>query len=206
MFTGLIEAQGRVKSLKSTSQHLHLILEHPFLNLEIGESIAVNGVCLTAMPLDEHTVAFDISSETLSKTYFEDLKLDEEVNLERAVQSNSRMGGHYVTGHIDMKAYVIGFEHQENYVKLSVGGFNPGQMLYLIPKGSITINGVSLTINSVLENGIELMLVPHTLECTSLKYVKPGQAVNIEFDYLTRIIAHQLQYFLQHNFNINSLK
>jgi riboflavin synthase len=206
MFTGIIEAVGQVLALDYIQQHMRLVLSNPFMDIQKGESIAVNGVCLTSISELKQDMIFDISSETLSKTFLGDLKVGDEVNLERALKTESRMGGHYVSGHVDTIAQVIGFEHEEKYVKLSIGGFTSEQMLYLIPKGSITLNGVSLTINHIQANHIELMLVPHTLECSALKYLKPGQHVNIEFDYMARVIAHQLQYFLQHNFNINSMK
>ena len=206
MFTGIIEALGKVQSIMQESMHMRLVLSLPFSDILAGESIAVNGVCLTAIPISAQDVAFDVSVETLSKTFLGQLKIGDEVNLERALKTDSRMGGHYVSGHVDMMAEVIYFEQQEKYVKLVIGGFSSEQMLYLMPKGSITINGVSLTINQVKDHHIELMLVPHTLECTSLKYLKPKHRVNIEFDYLTRVIAHQLQHFLQHNFNMNSIQ
>lgn len=199
MFTGLVEAKGKVIAIKDLGQHLQLQLQLPFDEIVSGESIAVEGVCLTAQPLKNHCVLFDLSKETLEKTCLSQVKVGQSLNLERALLTHARMGGHYVTGHVDKTAQVLGFEPCDNYVKLCIGGFSIEDMAYLLPKGSITINGVSLTINVVQENFIEIMLVPHTLAQTTLSELKPMQAVNVEFDYFTRIISHQLQHFLQHN-------
>lgn len=198
MFTGIVDAVGKI--LKKTMQGQHMLLEVsvPYTQVSAGESIALDGVCLTVIPIQDGIIKFDVSAETISKTYFRDLKEGSTINLERALTTNSRLGGHYVTGHVDTTAAVIDFEQHDNYVKLSLGGFNQHQMLYLIPKGSITVNGVSLTINTVDAEKIELMLVPHTLSNTTLHLLKSGDVVNIEFDYMTRIIAHQLKHLLSH--------
>lgn len=197
MFTGLVEAIGIILAKRVDGPHLELEIELPFSQIESGESIAVEGVCLTARPLIGAVVHFDLSQETLDKTCLANLEIGQSVNLERALLVSTRMGGHYVSGHVDKTAEVFGFEPCDNYVKLCIGGFSPEDKKYLLPKGSITINGVSLTINAVLDDVIEIMLVPHTLAQTTLSNLKLRQAVNVEFDYFTRIIAHQLQHFLQ---------
>jgi riboflavin synthase len=111
------------------------------------------------------------------------------------MHASDRFGGHYVSGHVDTVARVHSVNDIDNYIELVLTGFSPHSMLYLIPKGSITVDGVSLTINSVLNQNVKMMLVPHTLSHTSLRLVTVGQNVNIEFDYLTRVVAHQLQVF-----------
>jgi riboflavin synthase len=196
MFTGLIEAMGVVKENHAFPHGCRLILSVPFQNIVAGESIAVDGVCLTALDSGSEEVAFDVSTETLSKTHLSILKTGGLVNLERAMQVSSRLGGHYVSGHVDTTAQIISFEPIDSYVKLCVGGFSQKQKAFLITKGSITLNGVSLTINDVNDDQIELMLVPHTLQNTNLSKMQVGQVVNIEFDYMMRIIAHQLNCFL----------
>jgi riboflavin synthase len=204
MFTGIVDATGKILKITPMGDHMLIEVEVPYKRIQSGESIALDGVCLTAIPLENGHVQFDVSVETLSKTYFNKLHVDKHVNLERALKSNSRMGGHYVTGHVDTTAQVIDFEQCDNYVKLTIGGFNNHQMMYLMPKGSISINGVSLTINAVLSDKIELMLVPHTLSNTTLEKLQLGDVVNIEFDYMTRVVAHQLKYLLN-NFDLKAL-
>ena len=196
MFTGLIEAIGLVKENQALENGCRLILSVPFQDIVAGESIAVDGVCLTALESGSDIVAFDVSTESLSKTHLSFLKSGDVVNLERAMQVSSRLGGHYVSGHIDTTAQIISFEPIDSYVKLCVGGFSEKQKAFLITKGSITLNGVSLTINNVTDDHIELMLVPHTLQNTNLSKMQVGQVVNVEFDYMMRVIAHQLNCFL----------
>lgn len=192
MFTGLIEAVGIVKENHVSEHGARLIITVPFQDIIAGESIAVDGVCLTALENGENETSFDVSLETLNKTHLAHLKPLDYVNLERAMQVSSRLGGHYVSGHVDTTAQIISFEAIDTYVKLCVGGFSEKQKAFLITKGSITLNGVSLTINQVLDSHIELMLVPHTLQNTNFMNMQVGQVVNVEFDYMMRIIAHQL--------------
>lgn len=193
MFTGIIERQGKVIGNVRKEQGYYLKLESDFESLFIGESIAVNGVCLTLAALEEKLLAFDVSPETLAKTNLGRLESGNKVNLERAMQAHSRFGGHYVSGHVDTVAFVKEKKAINEYIELTLAGFQPQQMKFLLAKGSISVNGVSLTINAVIDDGIQLMLVPHTLSLTNLGDLYPGQQVNIEFDYLTRIVAHQLQ-------------
>jgi riboflavin synthase len=192
MFTGIIEAKAKVLANHITETGQRLIIDLPFSKLTLGESIAVNGVCLTYIGQN----AFDVSSETLNKTNLKNLTIDEEVNLERALMSHSRMGGHYVSGHVDTSARVLAFESEGEYVKLNVGGFLTEHMPFLITKGSITLNGVSLTINHVNQTQIELMLVPHTIQQTTFAKLSIQQLLNVEFDYMTRVISHQVQLLL----------
>lgn len=196
MFTGLIEAVGVVKENQVLSNGCRLTISVPFQDVIAGESIAVDGVCLTALEQGANQASFDVSIETLSKTHLINLKPGDQVNLERAMHVSSRLGGHYVSGHVDTTAKIISFEPIDSYVKMCVGGFSEKQNAFLITKGSITLNGVSLTINQVIDNHIELMLVPHTLQNTNFANMQVGQVVNVEFDYMMRIIAHQLDCFL----------
>lgn len=195
MFTGLIEKKGLVKAVCYAENACRLSIAVDFETLQSGESIAVNGVCLTSLSTSSTALEFDVSAETLRLTALGDLSVGDEVNLERAMLASSRFGGHYVSGHVDTTAIVQGIDVMGEYTQIELSGFNPEAMLYLIPKGSITVSGVSLTINSVVKQGIQFMLVPHTLGHTTLGLLKLGQRVNIEFDYLTQIIAHQLQLF-----------
>lgn len=193
MFTGIIEAMGEVLSNQNHHGANRLVISSDFEHLQIGESIAVNGVCLTLLPSEAKQLSFDVSPETLDCTTLANLTPGSAVNLERAMLASTRFGGHYVSGHVDAIAQVHDIKHINEFVEFEIGQFDVKAMLYLIPKGSITVEGVSLTINEVSEQRIKLMLVPHTLAETTLGFLKIGQWVNIEFDYLTRIVAHQLE-------------
>lgn len=192
MFTGLVEKKGIVVSNKSTANGKQLAIAADFCDLESGESIAINGVCLTRLPVTD-SLLFDVSPETLAITSLGELEPGDFVNLERAMVVGARLGGHYVTGHVDCTACISSLNQVDDFLEVSIGGFEKTDFKYLIPKGSITIDGVSLTINSVRNDCIGLMLVPHTLDNTTLKELTVGRKVNVEFDYLARIVAHQLQ-------------
>ena len=193
MFTGLVEAQGRVLEQSVADAGTRLIIESSFDDLVLGESIAVNGVCLTVLStLNSGRLAFDVSPETLSLTNLGQLRVGAAVNLERAMQVGSRFGGHYVMGHIDTTAYLQSAIQVGDYMEWIVEGFSQHDLRYLLPKGSITLDGVSLTINAVEQQSIRIMLVPHTLSHTHFGEACIGQCLNVEFDYLTRIVAHQL--------------
>lgn len=194
MFTGLIEQQGEVvANIKGTVSN-RLLIRAPFDDLEPGESIAVNGVCLTWVPQNDSQLAFDVSPETLKLTTLGTLKTGNSVNIERALLATSRLGGHYVSGHVDTTACLMSLIPIDDYIEMTVGAFLMPAEQYLLPKGSITLNGVSLTINEVAEDCIKVMLVPHTLAVTMLGQLQVGQRMNVEFDYLTRIVAHQLEF------------
>lgn len=196
MFTGLIETTGQVIANQSHGLANRLIISTTLNQLDIGESISVNGVCLTLLPNESSNLLhFDVSPETLKLTTLGALCEGQVVNLERAMLASARFGGHYVSGHVDTTAKIHSVQTVGDYVQLEISGFDQQAGLYLIPKGSITVDGVSLTINAVMNQGVQLMLVPHTLLNTSLNVLEVGQRVNIEFDYFTRIVAHQLQLF-----------
>ena len=144
---------------------LYGIFSSSFEQLEVGESIAVNGVCLTLLPSETAGVLhFDVSPETLTLTTLGTLVIGSLVNLERAMLVSARFGGHYVSGHVDTTAQVQSIQSLGEYLQLELTGCNQQAKLYLIPKGSITVEGVSLTINKVVNQTIELMLVPHTFQ------------------------------------------
>lgn len=193
MFTGIIEKKGIVLSNLHQNNANRLCLLAPFEELQIGESIAVNGVCLTLLSFTEGNLNFDLSPETLSRTTLKHLTSKDEVNLERAMLASTRFGGHYVSGHVDAIAEVNSIKNINGFIEIVLGGFEAKSMLYLIPKGSITVEGVSLTINEVLHQSIKLLLIPHTLLNTTFSSLKPGSKLNIEFDYLARVVAHQLE-------------
>ena len=193
MFTGLVETKGVVISNTPVAQGIRLCLEVGLAGLQSGESIAINGVCLTLLPQTNDVLSFDLSPETLKLTTLHELCPGNCVNIERAMSVTTRFGGHYVSGHVDTTAVLKSVTPMGPYAELVIGDFAAPADLYLLPKGSITIDGVSLTINTVSEQGITVMLIPHTLQTTTLGAMQMGQRVNVEFDYLTRIVAHQVR-------------
>jgi riboflavin synthase len=193
MFTGIIEKQARVVANLTTENGRRLIINAAFANLEIGESIAVNGVCLTLIAVAADNLHFEVSPETLELTNLASLAWDEMVNLERAMLATSRFGGHYVSGHVDGLAEVAAIHALGEFSQVELAGFDMRARYYLMDKGSISVDGVSLTINNVLNQSINLMLIPQTLTHTTLGRLKIGQKVNIEFDYLAKMVANMLK-------------
>ncbi|ATW01627.1 hypothetical protein CCU22_00020 [Candidatus Legionella polyplacis] len=194
MFTGIIESRGRVVCNIIKKYTRRLIIKSKFDDLCVGESISVNGVCLTLFSRKkEGFLIFDVSPETLYCTTLKKLKVGDIVNLERAMSASGRFGGHYLTGHIDAVAIVKKKNIFENCVELMIGDFSSSFLPYVFIKGSIALDGVSLTINNIVDGNIKLMLIPHTLKVTTINYFKLGQYLNVEFDYLTRIVLHQLK-------------
>ncbi|MBA3537907.1 MAG: riboflavin synthase [Tatlockia sp.] len=193
MFTGIVDAQGEVLINRSGQIANRLEIKTEYQQLSIGESISVNGVCLTLVSESKDRLIFDVSPETLHLTNLGQLKTGDKVNLERAMLATARFGGHYVSGHVDTTACLKAKSILGDYVEMIVSDFAMAASLYLLPKGSISLDGVSLTINAVSDGDIKLMLVPHTLAQTTLGHLEIGKRLNVEFDYLTRIVAHQLQ-------------
>ena len=200
MFTGIVDHAGTLSAMATTSKGLRFTIDTQFEDLQLGESITVDGVCLTVTDCSEHTFSCDISPETLQRTRFHTYQPGSLVNLERSLQLGDRLGGHYVTGHVDQTALIKNIIQHDDYIEMHIAGFDLTHAAYLIPKGSITINGVSLTINNIIASPLEiqLMLIPHTLAMTNLKQCKVNDIVNIEFDYYAKTIAHQVALYLQH--------
>lgn len=193
MFTGLIEQQGDVIINTAFDVANRLLIRAEFDQLQTGESIAVNGVCLTLLPDHSQGLAFDVSPETLKLTNLGQLKSGHRVNLERAMLPTTRFGGHYVSGHVDTTASLQSVTPMDDYIEMIIGGFAACDTIYLLPKGSVTLDGVSLTINALTDGCISVLLVPHTIAHTTLGQRCVGDRLNVEFDYLTRIVAHQLK-------------
>lgn len=196
MFTGLIEKRGEVLANIGGEVANRLVIRAQYEQLQTGESIAINGTCLTLLPNCTQQLEFDVSPETLKLTTLGTLRTGDFVNIERAMLATSRFGGHYVSGHIDTTACILSATQVDEYLEMTIGEFAVPADMYLLPKGSITLDGVSLTINTVVDGCIKVMLVPHTLAMTTLDQLQVGQRLNVEFDYLTRIVAHQLQSML----------
>jgi riboflavin synthase len=189
MFTGIIEETGTVSdfSEQDAAYRLKLNASRVLEGLEMGDSIAVNGCCLTAIEFDKECVSFDLLQESVRLTSFQTIKAGDPVNLERSLRFNGKIGGHFVTGHIDATGKVTHAERRGKDLYLRIEP--PADFLkYLVYKGSIAIDGVSLTVAEVDETGFAVWLIPHTLEVTNLHAKVPGSLVNLEFDLLAKTL------------------
>ena len=190
MFTGIVEGVGVVQSLKEQEESWLLQLDLPFADgdgLEAGASLAVNGCCLT-MKEDGSTVgSFDLLEETLKRTNLGNLKVGDRVNLERSLAANGRLGGHFVTGHVDGPGLIEIFEERGKNLYLQVR-VEEQNAKYLVDKGCIAVDGCSLTVCEVTDQSFAVWLIPHTLDQTNLKGRKPGDTLNLEFDLLAKYV------------------
>ncbi len=189
MFTGIIEEKGQVKSRTARAGYDELVINcvEVLADLSVGHSIAVNGVCLTAVKIDNEHFSAQVISETLEKSNLGALEPGATVNLERAMGITDRFHGHIVQGHVETVGVVTDIHNQAGEVRMSIAidGF---WMRYCIPKGSITLDGISLTIASIDKTTITVALIPHTLQLTSLGDKQVGDQINIETDLLARYI------------------
>jgi riboflavin synthase len=188
MFTGIIEACGEVKTVEAVAAGVRLTLAIPFAGeLGIGESVAVNGCCLTVTAIDGVAVVFDLLAETCRVTNLGALKEGSLVNLERALRADDRMSGHFVQGHVDCTSAILELESvgQDHRLRVSL----PERFSrYLIHKGSICVDGMSLTAAEVDDDSFTIWLIPHTMAVTNLKTRQAGQGVNLEFDMLAKYV------------------
>lgn len=194
MFTGIIEELGRVKAIEQQADAVRLTIEGPIAVSDVkrGDSIAVSGTCLTAVEFDESTFTADVMKETLDRTSLSELKVGDAVNLERAMTAATRFGGHVVQGHVDGVGKIISREPSENWEWLRVS--IPAELMkYIVLKGSITIDGVSLTVNEVGDDFIGLSLIPETLALTTLGSKPVGAKVNVEADVMAKHIERLLE-------------
>jgi riboflavin synthase len=187
MFTGIIEEVGRV----AAAGGLRLEVACGFDDLAIGDSIAVNGVCLTVMELEGGSFAAELSEETLARTSLGTLTGGSPVNLERPVPVGGRLGGHVVQGHVDGTGTVAALDAQEGSVLMWIEAPRALQR-YLVEKGSVAVDGVSLTVAGVRGDAFSVALIPHTLTATTLQSKAPGDAVNLEVDILAKYVESLL--------------
>jgi riboflavin synthase len=188
MFTGLIEQVGTIGGLERRDDGLSIRIECALSPYTLGESIAVNGTCLTVKSCSEAHFDADASLETLDKTNLGELREGDRVHLERAMALGDRLGGHLVTGHIDGVGTMAERAPEGDYVRVSFEV--PNRLApFLAPKGSIAVNGVSLTINGVSGARFDVMLVPYTLDHTTFGQMQPAQPVNLEVDILAKYVA-----------------
>ena len=194
MFTGIIEELGRVKAIERKADAVRLTIEGPIAVSDVkrGDSIAVSGTCLTAVEFDSTSFTADVMKETLDRTSLSELKVGDAVNLERAMTAATRFGGHVVQGHVDGVGKIISREPSDNWEWLRVS-IPPELMKYIVLKGSITIDGVSLTVNEVGDDFIGLSLIPETLALTTLGSKQVGAKVNVEADVMAKHIERLLE-------------
>ncbi|MEA3211522.1 MAG: riboflavin synthase [Chthoniobacter sp.] len=196
MFTGLVETTGAVVALESAGGNARLLLSAPVIAPEVrlGDSVAVNGCCLTAVAQTSETLAFDLLRETLERTSLRAAQPGALVNLERALTADARLGGHFVQGHVDCASEILAFEPRGADHRLEIA-LPPEFAQYVACKGSIAIDGISLTVAEVHERSFAVWLIPHTLAVTNLRARRAGEKVNLEFDllakYVERILANR---------------
>jgi riboflavin synthase len=192
VFTGLVAGVGSLRSRERRGPGYRLVVGSAGLEgfeaLSVGESIAVNGACLTVVAKSAESFEADISLETAEKTTLGALPLGAELNLERALRVGDRLGGHMVSGHVDGVGQVQGVEHVGEAWSLRVA-FPDELRRFVAPKGSITLDGVSLTVNEVADSQLGVMLIPHTREVTSLKRLRVGSRLNVEVDLIARYLV-----------------
>ncbi len=206
MFTGIIETTGRIKNFGSRGNYRLLTIRpaNAFEKIELGESIAVDGCCLTVTAFDAESFTVEASQESQAHTIIEKYSVGTRVNLERAMLPTSRLGGHFVTGHIDGigkivesravgESQVIGIEYDMRFAP------------YLAAKGSIAINGISLTVNEIEDNKFRINIIPHTFKNTTVEEWKTGEKINLEFDIIGKYIVRQLSAKTKQDITIEKL-
>ncbi|MCD8158524.1 MAG: riboflavin synthase [Clostridiales bacterium] len=194
MFTGLIETVGRVVSVKSGRDFARFEIEAPDIidDVKIGDSIAVNGLCLTAVELNGDCFQADVMAESLRRSSLGRLKAGSRVNLERALAANGRLGGHIVSGHIDGTGEILGLAKEGIATVVTIGA-DRELIYYIVEKGSIAIDGISLTVKSVGESSFTVGIIPHTSGETTLTEKAPGDIVNLETDVIGKYTEHFLK-------------
>ncbi len=190
MFTGLVEARGTVRLLEQNGSAIDLtveISEQIINDAQIGDSVAINGCCLTVIEISESCLKFQAGSETLAKTNLGRLTVGDQVNIERPLAADGRLGGHFVQGHVDGIGSIKSIDRDGEWITM---WFNVPQELALqmVPKGSITIDGISLTIVECQQEAFSIALIPHTLEVTTLGQKEVGDVVNLETDILGKYV------------------
>ena len=191
MFTGIIQAVGALARRERRGSGHRLHVQAPFAGLEPGESVAVDGACLTVAQLEADGFAADVSLETERRTTLGQLRTGARVNLERALCVGERLGGHFVSGHVDGVCQIESVRPlgADRLVRVRA---RRELMPLIAVKGSVSLDGVSLTVNAVRDDGFDLMLIPHTLAATTLSALAPGQSRNLEVDVLARYVARAL--------------
>ena len=195
MFTGIIEELGKVLAIEKQPDAIRLTIgrDKVLSDLGRGDSISCSGTCLTAIEIDDKGFTADVMLETLKRSSLEGVQVGDLINLERAMSNKTRFGGHIVQGHVDGVGEFVSREKSDNWdwVKIRI----PAELMkYVVHKGSITLDGISLTVNDIEDDVIALSLIPETLTVTTLGYKKPGDKVNVEADVLAKHIERLMEY------------
>lgn len=192
MFTGIITHVGKISKKEHVGTDLRFNIQADFDDIVLGESIAINGVCLTVTKWQKNEFSVDVSQETLRCSALKKLNVNDAVNLERSVKAHDRLGGHWVSGHVDGLSRIleIRMQGQSRFLRMSM----PNDLSLLIAaKGSVTLEGISLTVNTVSKNEFTINIIPHTWEHTTLKHKHVGDELNLEVDVLARYVQRLLQ-------------
>jgi len=194
MFTGIIEELGEITAIETQPDAVRLTISGNKVleDLKRGESISVSGTCLTAIEIDDKSFTADVMHETIRLSGLQRVEVGQKVNLERAMTAATRFGGHVVQGHVDGVGEFVSREKSDNWdwVRISIP---ENLMKYVVMKGSITFDGISLTVNEIDGNVIGLSLIPETLEVTTLGYKKPGDLINVEVDVMAKHIERLME-------------
>lgn len=195
MFTGIIEEVGVVKSIRMGAQSAVITIqaEKVMEDIHVGDSIATNGVCLTVTSFDKNSYSVDVMHETLRRTNLGTLKSGSRVNLERAMAADGRFGGHIVAGHVDDSGTITSMEKDDNAIWITIRT-TPAVLKYIVEKGSIAIDGISLTVARVDDKSFAVSVIPHTGANTTLLEKKPGDTVNLETDMVGKYVEKLLRY------------
>jgi riboflavin synthase len=193
MFTGLIEEVGTVVALRANDRAKRLEIAAPSLaeNVRVGDSVAVNGCCLTVALRHGHQLTFDVLEESLGRTNLKNLRPESFVNLELALSANARLGGHFVQGHVDCAAPIRALDEIGADLRLEIELFSEFAH-YVASKGSVAVNGISLTVAEVLPKSFAVWIIPHTRAQTNLATARCGDLVNLEFDLLAKYVERML--------------
>lgn len=193
MFTGIIEGLGEVTNIKKEGDNTHFTVKCDFIDeLKIDQSLAHNGVCLTIVDINSNHYTVTAIKETLKKTNLKDIKIGDFINLERAMLANGRFDGHVVQGHVDQTAKCIDVKEENGSWEYTFN-YNPIEHI-TVEKGSITVNGVSLTVVNAKQGQFSVCIIPYTYHNTSFKQIKVGTVVNLEFDIIGKYVAQLLSY------------
>lgn len=192
MFTGIVEETGIVRSFAEQDQAWRLVLKAKTIlsDLKIGDSVSVNGCCLTVVAIDGQALSFDLLAESIRKTSIRSLAQGSLVNLERALLPSTRMGGHFVSGHVDGLGTIRNIEakDKDTLIEIAPAESDAACLRYVVPKGCITLDGISLTVYSVTQSSFTVWLIPHTLEVTHLHTKAVGDLINIEYDMIAKYL------------------
>ena len=193
MFTGIIEEIGKIVRIEREQANLHLYVKSSFTNeLKIDQSVAHNGVCLTVVAIDGDVYQVTAIAETLAKTHLGSLKVGDAVNLERGMLLNTRLDGHIVQGHIDQTGTCSAIQEEAGSTRFTFQ-YDPSTGNVVIEKGSITVNGVSLTVVDATRDSFSVAVIPYTLAHTNLQHLQIGSIVNLEFDVIGKYVARLMQ-------------